>query len=1083
MHQMALEKQVVQIDLSKGLDEVPAEELAPWQSCMTVMENVVMDNTGEWVKRPGLTSHTMTEDATGVTVNLPHKNVRLTDGLGLVAGKGSTLGFYQLTESENQYRKKSPISDVSASSMLVGSTGSRDATAGVSISAVADSTIYTAVAYLYTGIASGGAAARTYLAIREKESGQTMAKYPLDGVISTNTALGRLNMKMVVVGDQYLMVFLTDTANINQDIYCFSLLLQNLPADLSAVTPTLISTGLGEVIVDVATDGVHAILLTTDLALSYLYELATNCSTVSSSGVMAPVGGIIGSSLAINYNTNMLWVGGTKTSGKMTVVGTTIPVNSGVYAVPVTPAITPESAPLIAVDGTDKIRAVCYTTGTSTWPLTTPVKIPRMSVYSIDMSVASVDFTVIATKVWTWAPMSHPFYCQTSGRFYLHVSKGSRTAGGLTPSCVIDVTEAYTTTDRMLSGAAAPVPRVNFRIACSLELYQGYSGAVGAVTPVLTSGIQRIISPDNGVSFSIPVPFKSADRGGNISMFTIKPLSPKQWHGERFGNTSVIGAGTPSQYDGTTVAEQGFLDIPWIEADLTTGAALTGSFKYLAVFRYVDGKGNITYSRVSDIISSVVAGKSPTVYISFPHVNSKEFGVAGGSYPADDSRCVVDLYRTADAGTIYYLLATSSGSVVTSGASQLVNTPPNNFYTFVDGVADATLQSHVKLFRQPGVPNAPLDRYPPPPSDIILSHKDRIFCTSATGDAVYYSSFAVDGEGPWYSPAFAFFVHGGTGPITGLASMDGRLVIFKQDSIFTVDGDGPPENGGTGAEFSPPQRLSSELGCIDHRSIVNTPMGVFYRSPRGIELLTRSLQVQWVGDRVQRTVNTYPTTIGAVLDRVNGRVLISLAGTQVQQTTGQGRTVCYDLSNDSWSTWYIGGDGGTPATGMQSLVSAPITTNGVASETIIFSWPTYTTAYLDVTSGYDSSDYVAMRMETGWVKANGPQGAQRVYSASVLGKKVTNHSITISIAYNYSSSYTQTGTWEPATLNSLTPYEVQIQPSNAQSIAMRFKVVDAVPADSVTYPPTTGLGLKIWGIGFEMAQKAGIQKLAEAQRG
>jgi hypothetical protein len=386
-----------------------------------------------------------------------------------------------------------------------------------------------------------------------------------------------------------------------------------------------------------------------------------------------------------------------------------------------------------------------------------------------------------------------------------------------------------------------------------------------------------------------------------------------------------------------------------------------------------------------------------------------------------------------------------------------------NFFTFNDNVSDATLAAKPFLYRQPGTIGTALDRFVPPGGyGVICSHKDRLFTAGPFGNKVYYSSFYVDGEQPWFNPQFSFQVHGGSGPITGLASLDGRLIIFKRDSVFVVDGDGPPENGGSGAEFSPPLKISAELGCVDARSIVGTPMGVMYRSTRGIELLNRSLQVQWVGERVVDTVDDNPSTRTAI--HYNGRVYFFLA---VDDTpTAPGACALYDMSQDCWSVQKYT----FQSTYGRNVRSASVwETTGNNVRLVLIGGDATVPLYFQ-SGTTDNEVAIPWTIESGWIRPTGSLGRFRVHDAMFLGKKVSSgNTLTVSAAYDF-KGYSQSRTWDLASLSD-TLIDVTLQPKLTQPVTFKVKAT------------SPGYGIDVLGLCFLVSPKAGAYQMAEYKKG
>jgi hypothetical protein len=89
------------------------------------------------------------------------------------------------------------------------------------------------------------------------------------------------------------------------------------------------------------------------------------------------------------------------------------------------------------------------------------------------------------------------------------------------------------------------------------------------------------------------------------------------------------------------------------------------------------------------------------------------------------------------------------------------------------------------------------------------------------------------------------------GECTGLAYMDGQIAAFTRDSILLINSSSGPNDQGVG-EFAPPRLHTTGLGCVDGRSVLETPEGIFFLSARGIELLPRGFgTVQFVGEAIK----------------------------------------------------------------------------------------------------------------------------------------------------------------------------------------------------------------------------------------
>ena len=102
-----LDKQLVTLDLSKGMDERSRPEL---MSGFTTIENMVQDHTGAWTKRPGQLL-ALTADATGGNTYpvYPRKILNLVNGWGVMANPGRLL-HKQDTQAKFRQRQRLALS-------------------------------------------------------------------------------------------------------------------------------------------------------------------------------------------------------------------------------------------------------------------------------------------------------------------------------------------------------------------------------------------------------------------------------------------------------------------------------------------------------------------------------------------------------------------------------------------------------------------------------------------------------------------------------------------------------------------------------------------------------------------------------------------------------------------------------------------------------------------------------------------------------------------------------------------------------------------------------------------------------------
>ncbi len=1050
-----VEKTLVNIDLSKGIDERSRPEL---MGGITTLDNLVCDQTGAWVKRPGHVGGLVSDTTgTGTEPIYPKKILPLITGWGVIADGGRLL---HKQDGQAKFRTRQECMDFNVvSTDFIGTSGpyaqqSFEATGtGGTVRSSASCSTHDAV--VVRGIGSLTTQS-SKLVVCEKSSG-TEYTYDIETIIgaSIDTAPTRI----AFVGDRYLHVFTTLATFLG--VRSFVIDVQSaMPAPGATFTVNVVMNTVGVAsLLDVCASAARGFVLIYDSTTTISTVYATTNTTGAVVDSQGGAAGVIYNVMDISVPMNHLWIMENSAAAARFMTLTASSLTTVVNAA----FLIGAGAMTFGVDDSDNVlimHIIRYNYGAGAAAGRSHAMI--LSTMASGAFVGTARGTMLG-----WLPVSAPFYLSSKSKFYCHVVKSRGLGTEVVDSHAVVDLSTFTALKTNTAGLAQP--RGSFRLACTLEPYIGLKQVYseGGIVGTATINFHKVVSWD-GQQVSVCVPCQVSARTLGISFSRLCADDARAYSSASFCGSTYLAHGGLNNYDGNRLTDTGFVDVP--DADVAVSAVagtLNGSYRYVFVYRYVDSNGNSSYSRTYGPATAVnVAGATGQNIITVKPcgLTNCDDGAIGATKP------FVEVYRTLTAGTQYYLCASSQRALATSPTvqvQQLVADPTTGFLVVTDNLSDVNLALQAKMYRQPGTANSPVDRYVAPATKIVIQHKDRLFCVDGTGQRVYYSSFFVDGESAWFNPAFNFFVHAGQGPITGLASMDGRLFVFKRDMVFVVDGDGPGEAGPSGNEFSPPQALASRYGCIDHRSIVATPGGIFYRSSRGFELINRQLKVDWIGERVQVTADAYPVTTGACMgpdSRIHVTVTAEEFASGVYDV--EGVELVYDTSADAWSVGkYTGQYTGNYPAAMQSI--GVIQDNGV--EKIAYAEEFIGVRIGDATTGLDlATTYVLWVVETGWIK-QGPQARQRISGILLLAKKHAgaNHAIRISLAYDYVDSYTQVLVWEPDVLNTLAIEELLLKPETQLVLAIRVKVEEIIPSDTGTYPVGTGLGAQLLGITAE----------------
>lgn len=666
--------------------------------------------------------------------------------------------------------------------------------------------------------------------------------------------------------------------------------------------------------------------------------------------------------------------------------------------------------------------------------------------------------------------ITSPFYNKKTGQFYAVMSEMASNSDAVNGASVLCCLSSYTNhVGCQVTGAIPYFAPLHAAAVC--DAYTDWA-PLDSTTGVIRQ--QKLWSGDGGLTTIYASLVKTIDGGYAIELRTFK-LCDSTAVGCSY---EAISGGITSCYDGKFVSEYGFLAKPFVSVAASAGVGIAaGSYNYVAVVEHIDGNGNTHISKCSDPVNFAPGGATQaTITVTAPfssnHGATLAYDSLGSAGEQMDTRIAV--YRTTSGGTQYYRVG--YGNFVPGATTGAI----------VDDLSDATLSANALLHRHPGTTGTSLDRYYAPASSCVTRHKDRVFC--ARGTTVFYSSFYVQGEAPWFNPAFSFDVPGGAGPITALASMEDMLVIFKRNAIFVVTGDGPPENGGNGTEFSPPRKLMTDAGCVDQRTLVSTNQGLIYRSPFTIERLDRRLTIEPIGQKVQDTLNANTKNGGSAFDPNSARavwVIGATSGTypgQLDSTTA-GTAVVYDLSSDAWCTYTFTTSAGA-GKAMQDVVSheTGCSAASIASrQRLVFA----DSARIYLENGYKdtvgSTDYfIPVSMETGWVRSGSRQDRIRVSDLLIAALRNADCNLNVYYAANYSQSYTLIKQWTPTTWGTAGIVQLEAQAPKEAVQSMSFKLTTSDPT-----PTSFGSGQQfdIFGLTVKAGLRGAGAKLASGNKG
>ncbi len=494
---------------------------------------------------------------------------------------------------------------------------------------------------------------------------------------------------------------------------------------------------------------------------------------------------------------------------------------------------------------------------------------------------------------------------------------------------------------------------------------QSVAGAL-PTRPVPTS----VTTINSGV-FELPVQVTTRLESRDNDVYGLKGLARvkadfvggRTFLNKELGQVLAIGGGFLSSYDSQVIDELGFHIFP---ENVTAGTATSGgsladgTYAYKVIYVYTDAKGHIHRSAPSVATSQAAGGGGNSINtLTIPTLRI-----------TDHTNVTIEVYRTVTTGTLYFKI----GSVANNAATDTV--------TFADNgaVNDTALVAKENLYTNGSV----LENIAPPATSVLGVFGQRMFAVSSENPTVmHYSKQQTGLNAIEFADTFTINVPEAK-EITGLQQMDEKLIIFEEDRIFAMTGDGPTPTGDQD-NFSDPALITSDAGCKEPRSLVLIPQGILFQSNKGIYLLNRSLETVYLGAAVE-AYNSQTITSAELLQDQN----------QVRFLSSDGTTLVYDYYFNKWSTF--SDHKGSGATVWKKTGNyCYLRTDGEV--------------WQQSTSFTDSGARFPLKLTTAWIKTNNIQGLQRCRKAFVLGDYKSKHNLKVQVGYNYEQFFRETHTF------------------------------------------------------------------------
>jgi len=255
---------------------------------------------------------------------------------------------------------------------------------------------------------------------------------------------------------------------------------------------------------------------------------------------------------------------------------------------------------------------------------------------------------------------------------------------------------------------------------------------------VLDFGVLPNVTAVTDTSFMVSSLFKNRLQADGQDFFStagvqssIIEFDPEDYYSNaQMADSLHICAGLVRIYDGSTISEDGFQVFPenlLLSSAPTTGGFMSdGTYDYVAVYRWTDntGKDHLSVPTITALtvtLSGGTATQRAIITVPTLRITNKE-------------NVVIDLYRTENAGTVFYK--------VTSSISPSFNNTAVDTINIEDTLADTTIISNETLYTTGGI----LENVAPPACYQITTLNNRLAFLGENKQRIFFSKEISEGR-------------------------------------------------------------------------------------------------------------------------------------------------------------------------------------------------------------------------------------------------------------------------------------------------------------------------------------------------
>ncbi len=264
-----------------------------------------------------------------------------------------------------------------------------------------------------------------------------------------------------------------------------------------------------------------------------------------------------------------------------------------------------------------------------------------------------------------------------------------------------------------------------------------------------------------------------------------------------------------------------------------------------------------------------------------------------------------------------------------------------------------------------------------PACEVIAAGRDRIWVAGGelSPGKVAPSRLFEPGEVPSFNPYLELQVDRSNEPVTALGFAGDVALLFRRNSTYLLDSDGPDNNASGG--WNPPRLALADTGAVSQDSILRTTRGIIFQSPAGFRQVGPGGGLEPIGLDIDSAAKDF-TVLGAILSEQD----------QEARFYGEDGAYVFNYLYGTWAHWTCAGIGVTRAPSGLALLARQ---DG-------YLWIEDEDTYRDASATYTH------RIRTSWLHGGNLGDFQRVRRVGGLGRfrdlNTPTHTLRLEIFYD-----------------------------------------------------------------------------------